>query len=262
MMKRKYKILLIIIGIILVIIQISCLVAFISYKESPDERPSIFIEEWEKEILYNLPIEQTPTQIENIRNGNLDSSQKFYLKGLRNLTIYLKEKYPSYDCKIQRIGIEGLIDRTIKYCFTVSGFSKEYEAILKDNNSFSDNFYSKIYSLEYSNEIRSEVQKFNKNIINVNTDFYSYTDMETREGLNIEEFKKLKLNCNTDIYVNVNTNNELEELKQIIRKLDLYGSYTIYNSTLFQNGMTSAECKDIWKNNRNAVEHTSFNSWD
>ncbi len=261
-MKRNYKTLLIIFSVILVVILIACLIAFVLNNKNTDNSSSTYIEEWEKEILCNLLIDPTPTQLENIDKGNLDATQESYLKGLRNLTKYLKEKYPSYDCTILEITRQGLFLEDTIYYFSVSGFSGKYEAMLKNDNSFCDNFYFELYSLEYNNDLKSEIEKSNKNIIAINTDFTSYTGMEAKEGLNMDDLKKLKLPCIISLYVNVDTDNELEELKNIIKKLDLYGSYTIYNSALFQHGMTSVECKDTWSNNRENIKYITFNSWD
>lgn len=135
-MKSKYKVILISVSIILVLI-LMIYIIFSAVKKK-DNGDTSSIEDWEKEILYDLAL--TETERENIEKENLSVIQEEYLDAIRKCNSYLKEKYPEYNCRIESITKDGLFLENMVCYFYVDESSEKYKVIMDKNAGIIDDF--------------------------------------------------------------------------------------------------------------------------
>lgn len=250
----------IIIALIAALILSSCSSTANNFRE--DEKIMTGIETWEIELLCKAY--KTNSEQKRVRSGELHDYQKELLSLLRNVCVYLEEKYPDYRTTVTNIEPEALMRSYSTFYFTVDGFDGTFTALADDDeNNLTDNFYTELIKPKYDSAIKEMLEKECIAVVSVETVFTASLGKEYNADITDEKLFKCanEIPRTTTIFIkSSNPDADIKKAEEIIAKeYNIHGYYFINCSNLFIEGLSSDEYSVIVQNQSNEVLSTSFN---
>lgn len=194
---------------------------------------------------------------ENIENNKLYDHQKEALIQLREAEEYIAKKYPSHSIEILRFeNVTKLTEWGECYCRDENG-NEFFVYIRPDNGEYKclDTYYGILIRERYDGELEGILSEKGI-VVKAYTDFSSPAGMEAGEdsGLrSINELDPKPTRC-THIFVEAEKNIPSEEIENILKENEAYGSYILY-SVPHENMMSDVS---VLEENRREYKSSSF----
>ncbi|MBP5330502.1 MAG: serine/threonine-protein phosphatase [Lachnospiraceae bacterium] len=212
-------------------------------KNGDDDMEITELSELEKKLFS----EMYPNE-DQINEGKLLGYQKDQLEYLRTGIAYVEGKYSAYKDDMTYTSFNSAKKTTI-WANIICRYKEDKDFIVwikKEDGEFicKDTFYGIIYGEEYDKKIEEALKAKGYTAVSV-TEFSNGIGNELSGDASLEEFmdKFPELTRKTMIYVQGDANEELNrKVEDIIRKLDLYGSYSVYTVPAID-GQTVEELK-------------------
>jgi hypothetical protein len=217
------------------------------------------MEDWEIDLLCSAY--DTETEKSRILEGNLYDYMEETLEHIRTVNSYLKEKYPEASFEITGVELSGMTVENESYEFSVEGADENSYAIIYESGECRDNYYRLLLEPEYDAELVRRLGKSGISAVTVFTDFPSAQGEEVDGNLSAEDIISAgsKIQRDTAIYINsTDCGMGTEAIKEAVTALNIYGSYRIYYSDIFESGMDAETCQNRWLQNKDRVDTISF----
>jgi hypothetical protein len=185
------------------------------------------------------------------------------LEHIRTVNTYLSEKYPEASFNILGIELPSITKEYETYEFSVDGATENSYVIIDESGQCNDNYYRLLLEPEYDAELEQRLSQIGISAVAVFTDFPSFLGKEVDGTLSAEEIIAAgsEIQRDTAIYINsVDCDMDINTIKEAVTNLNVYGSYRVYYSDIFENGMDAETCRNTWLENKDRVNTISFQS--